>query len=154
MRGEVSVLRIQKDLRMKAYRELCSSALYIQRGMRGLAARNEFRSRRQTRAAIAIQSQCRKYLAHLHYMRLKKAAVTTQCVWRGRVDRKKLWKPWNLSLHIYSQHNNCIERVIPSERFCASENRRDLRRPRVARALLFQTALIGWQGQLLGTLCL
>ena len=25
-------------------------------------------------------------------MRLKKAAVTTQCVWRGRVDRKKLWK--------------------------------------------------------------
>ena len=87
-------------------------------------------------------------------MRLKKAAVTTQCVWRGRVDRKKLWKPWNLSLHIYSQHNNCIERVIPSERFCASENRSDLRRPRVAGALLFQIALIGWQGQLLGTLCL
>ena len=46
MRREVSVLRIQKDLCMKAYRELCSSALCIQRGMRGLAARNEFRSRR------------------------------------------------------------------------------------------------------------
>ena len=46
IRREVSVLRIQKDLHMKAYKELCSSTLCIQRGMRGLAARNEFRSRR------------------------------------------------------------------------------------------------------------
>ena len=46
IRREVSVPRIQKDLRMKAYKELCSSTLCIQRGMRGLAARNEFRSRR------------------------------------------------------------------------------------------------------------
>ena len=38
------------------------------------------------------QSQCRKYLAHLHYMRLKKAAITTQCAWRGRVARKELRK--------------------------------------------------------------
>lgn len=59
MRREASALRIQKDLRMflarKAYKELCSSALCIQRGMRGLAARNELRLRRQTRAAIIIQ---------------------------------------------------------------------------------------------------
>lgn len=175
MRREASALRIQKDLRMflarKAYKELCSSALCIQRGMRGLAARNELRFRRQTRAAIIIQvrsvfwqddwsvirkfsstfcqffflvafhcgndflrccsccscsaitllyavcaiflleifsffgafyfwiinnfncssqSQCRKYLAQLHYMRLKKAAITTQCAWRGKVARKEL----------------------------------------------------------------
>ena len=76
--------------------------------------------------------------------------------WNRRLIQRRVgvWKPWNLSFHIYSQHSNCIERVIPSERFCASENRRNLRRPRVARTFLFQTALIGWQGRLLGTLCL
>jgi hypothetical protein len=36
------------------------------------------------------QSQCRKYLARLHYKKLKKAAITTQCAWRGRVARKEL----------------------------------------------------------------
>ncbi|RVW62315.1 Myosin-8 [Vitis vinifera] len=61
IRREVSVLRIQKDLHMKAYKELCSSTLCIQR-------------------------------AHSHYTGLKKAAVSTQYAWRGRVDRKKLWK--------------------------------------------------------------
>jgi len=37
-----------------------------------------------------LQSQCRKYLARLHYMKIKKAAITTQCAWRGRVARKEL----------------------------------------------------------------
>lgn len=38
------------------------------------------------------QSQCRRYLARLHYMKLKKAAITTQCAWRGKVARKELRK--------------------------------------------------------------
>lgn len=59
MRREASCLQIQKDLRMhlarKAYKELCCSAVSIQTGMRGMAARNQLRFRRQTRAAIIIQ---------------------------------------------------------------------------------------------------
>lgn len=42
-------------LAKKAYQELCSSAVLIQTGMRGMAARNELRFRWQTRAAIVIQ---------------------------------------------------------------------------------------------------
>lgn len=42
-------------LARKAYKELCSSAVSIQTGMRGMAARNELRFRRETRAAIVIQ---------------------------------------------------------------------------------------------------
>ncbi|KAA8548908.1 hypothetical protein F0562_000592 [Nyssa sinensis] len=74
----------------KAYKILCSSAVSIQTGMRGMAARNELRFRKQRAAAILIQSQCRRYLAHLHYLRIKKAAVATQCAWRGRVARREL----------------------------------------------------------------
>lgn len=59
MRREASCLRIQRVLRMyiarKAYRDICASALAIQIGMRGMAARNELRFRRQTQAAIIIQ---------------------------------------------------------------------------------------------------
>lgn len=59
MRREASSLMIQRDWRMytarKAYREVHCSALSVQTGMRGMAARNELRLRRQTRAAIIIQ---------------------------------------------------------------------------------------------------
>lgn len=62
MRREASCLRIQRDLRMhlarKAFKELCSAAVFIQTGMRGMAARSELRFRRQTRAAIIIQVNC------------------------------------------------------------------------------------------------
>ncbi|KAH9729024.1 Myosin-6 [Citrus sinensis] len=113
MRREASCLRIQRDLRMylakKAYKDMCFSAVCIQTGMRGMAARNELRFRRETRASILIQnflklqclacnleelsmSHCRKYLARLHYMKLKKAAITTQCAWRGKVARRELRK--------------------------------------------------------------
>ncbi|CAL5366949.1 unnamed protein product [Camellia sinensis] len=53
------VLRIQRDFRMhlarKAYKELCSSAVSIQAGMRGMVARDELRFRRQTKAVIIVQ---------------------------------------------------------------------------------------------------
>lgn len=59
MRREAASLRIQRDLRMhlarKAYKELCSSAVSIQTGIRGMAVRNELRFRRQTRVAMIIQ---------------------------------------------------------------------------------------------------
>ncbi|KAI7991599.1 Myosin-6 [Camellia lanceoleosa] len=51
IRREASCLRIQRDFRMhlarKAYKELCSSAVSIQAGMRGMVARDEHRFRRQ-----------------------------------------------------------------------------------------------------------
>ena len=59
MRRETSCLMIQRALRMylarKAYTELYSSVVSIQRGMRGMAARTELHFRRQTKAAIIIQ---------------------------------------------------------------------------------------------------
>lgn len=38
-----------------AYKNLCSSAVCLQTGMRGMAVRNELRLRKRTRAAIIIQ---------------------------------------------------------------------------------------------------
>nr|CAB3448335.1 unnamed protein product [Digitaria exilis] len=38
------------------------------------------------------QTRCRQFLARLHYSRTKKAAITTQCAWRGKVARKELRK--------------------------------------------------------------
>ncbi|CAN1131393.1 XI-2 [Linum perenne] len=105
MRRKAACLRIQTGLRMyvarRTYQELRSSAISIQSGIRGMAAREDLKFRRQTRAAIIIQarqfelyykSHCRKYLAWLHYTRLKKAAIATQCAWRGKVARGELKK--------------------------------------------------------------
>jgi len=39
----------------KAYKDLYTSAVSIQTGMQGMAARSELHFRRQTKAAIAIQ---------------------------------------------------------------------------------------------------
>ena len=51
IRREASCLRIQRDFCMhlarKAYKELCSFAVSIQAGMRGMVARDEHRFRRQ-----------------------------------------------------------------------------------------------------------
>ena len=73
MRKEVACRTIQKDLRTylarKAYNRLCSSAISIQTGMRVMGACNELHFRKQTKATIIIQSPCRGYLAHLHYLR-------------------------------------------------------------------------------------
>lgn len=59
LRREASSLMIQRNVRMhtarKAYKELCSSAISIQTGMRGMTARRELRFRKQTSAAIVIQ---------------------------------------------------------------------------------------------------
>lgn len=58
-RQEAAASTIQKDLRMflsrKAYALLVSSALFLQAGMRGMAARRLLQFRRQKIAAILIQ---------------------------------------------------------------------------------------------------
>ena len=59
MRKEAASVKIQKYSRMylakNAYKFMWASSIYIQNGMRGMAARNEFRFRKQRRAAIIIQ---------------------------------------------------------------------------------------------------
>lgn len=59
MRRETACLTIQKELRKylawKAYKNLFSSAVTLQSGLRGMAARNELIFRQQTRAAIVMQ---------------------------------------------------------------------------------------------------
>ncbi|MED6164722.1 Myosin-6 [Stylosanthes scabra] len=96
MREQASSLVIQRYFRMhkakKAYAELYMSAVCIQTGLRGMAACRELCFRRRTRAAIIIQSHCRKYLAQVDFMKLKKAAIATQCAWRGKVARRELRK--------------------------------------------------------------
>lgn len=41
---------------------------------------------------MLFQSYCRRYLARLHYSKIRKSAITTQCAWRGRIARKELRK--------------------------------------------------------------
>jgi len=59
MRREAASLKIQKDFRMhmsrNAYKTIYASAVYIQTGMRGMAARNDLRFRKRTQASIVIQ---------------------------------------------------------------------------------------------------
>ncbi|KAJ4849765.1 hypothetical protein Tsubulata_012029 [Turnera subulata] len=95
MRREAASLMIQRDLRMhlarKAYKGLRGAAISIQTaGPYGWYHFSflEF----EVTFVFASQSQCRKFLARLNYMKLKKAAITTQCAWRGRVARKELRK--------------------------------------------------------------
>ena len=40
----------------------------------------------------SFQSHCRKHLAKLEYLRLKRATIVMQCAWRGRVARRELRK--------------------------------------------------------------
>lgn len=59
MRREAASIRIQKHVRSHRarmdYTSLQASAIIIQSGLRALAARNEFRHRRRTKASIKIQ---------------------------------------------------------------------------------------------------
>jgi len=50
-----------------------------------------------------FQSYCRKFLARVHYLSIKKAAISTQCAWRCKVARKELQKLKMVStLHLLS----------------------------------------------------
>lgn len=59
MRREAASIRIQKHQRThmarKFYTKLRASAIVIQTGLRAMAARNDFRHRRRTKAATLVQ---------------------------------------------------------------------------------------------------
>lgn len=59
LRREAAAIRIQKNFRcytaQQSYLTLKDSAVLLQTGMRAMTARNEFRFRKQTKAAIKIQ---------------------------------------------------------------------------------------------------
>ena len=59
LRREAAALKIQKNFRRytarKSYLTLYLSAVTLQTGLRAMTARDEFRFRKQTKAAIAIQ---------------------------------------------------------------------------------------------------
>lgn len=59
LKREAAAVKIQKNARRfharTAYKRLQTSVLYVQTGLRAMAARNEFRFRKQTKAAIIIQ---------------------------------------------------------------------------------------------------
>lgn len=59
MRREAASIRIQKHARARRarvyYTSLQASAIVIQSGLRALAARNEYRYRRRTKASTKIQ---------------------------------------------------------------------------------------------------
>lgn len=59
MRQEGAAIKIQKNLRRhlarKVYTKLMSCALVLQTGLRAMAAHDEFRYRKETKAAIIIQ---------------------------------------------------------------------------------------------------
>ncbi|KAK6122938.1 hypothetical protein DH2020_043315 [Rehmannia glutinosa] len=93
-RRTAAALSIQKDIRTflarKAYALLSSSAILIQAGLRGMAARDELQFRKKTKAAIIIQSHFRGYLACYGYLMFKAAAIATQCAWRAKKARREL----------------------------------------------------------------
>jgi myosin V len=59
MRREAAAVKIQKNIRSyetrKAYKKLHMSVLTLQTTLRAIAARKEFRFRKQTKASIIIQ---------------------------------------------------------------------------------------------------
>ncbi|KAK7308383.1 hypothetical protein VNO77_41987 [Canavalia gladiata] len=96
MRREAASLKIQKHFRMhlsrNAYKTIYATAVYIQTGMRGMAARNDLRFRKRTQAAIVIQGRYRGYRARTYFKRLKKATIAAQCSWRRTMARRELRK--------------------------------------------------------------
>lgn len=62
MKREAAAVKIQKHVRRyearKGYKKLHISALLLQTGLRAMAARKEFRFRKQTKAATIIQVIC------------------------------------------------------------------------------------------------
>lgn len=66
IRREAAAKKIQKNIRRyearKAYKKLHVSALILQTALRAIAARKEFRLRKQTKASIIIQVLVKSYI--------------------------------------------------------------------------------------------
>ncbi|KAK7345799.1 hypothetical protein VNO77_16410 [Canavalia gladiata] len=82
MKREVAAVRIQKNtlgkLARNWYAELRISAIVLQTGFRKMAACDELRYKRRTRASICIQSYWRRHEALFTYQNLKKASLISQ----------------------------------------------------------------------------
>ncbi|WZZ39751.1 hypothetical protein YC2023_036010 [Brassica napus] len=77
----------------KKYMMLQSASRDIQAFCRGRMARLQFESMRREAASLRIQKQARtRCLCRRRYLRMKKAAITTQCGWRVKVARRELRK--------------------------------------------------------------
>ncbi|WZZ11437.1 hypothetical protein YC2023_097358 [Brassica napus] len=57
-----------------------------------MAARKEFRFRKQTKAATIVQAQWRCHRATTYYKKLKNGVIVSQTRWRGRLARRELRK--------------------------------------------------------------
>ncbi|KAG7030324.1 Myosin-11 [Cucurbita argyrosperma subsp. argyrosperma] len=94
--AELDARRAEKHARRfearTAYKRLQSSVLVVQTGLRAMAARNEFRFRKQTKAAIIIQARWRCHKAASYYTKLQRGSIVAQCRWRGKIARKELRK--------------------------------------------------------------
>lgn len=80
MRREAASIRIQKHQRAhmarKSYTTLKASAIVIQTGLRAMAARNEFRFRRRTKAAAIVQvTNFRKFVVEVHFGKQNKCKL-------------------------------------------------------------------------------
>lgn len=71
IRREAAARKIQKNIRRyearKAYKELHVSVLILQTALRAIAARKEFRFRKQTKASIIIQVLGENYMIWIIY---------------------------------------------------------------------------------------
>ncbi|CAL0325517.1 unnamed protein product [Lupinus luteus] len=94
LRREAAAVKIEKNFKgyivRKSYTTERLSAIILQTGLRAMKARDEFRFRKQTKAAIYIQARLRRLFAYSYFKRLQKAAIVTQCCWRRRVAKREL----------------------------------------------------------------
>ncbi|KAG2320269.1 hypothetical protein Bca52824_013482 [Brassica carinata] len=105
MRIEVACLRIQNQARtyicQKAYKVCALLLVQFRQGCEQKLLESNFTHIMKfyffllvwvfmTCNFLFTQSQIRRCLCHRHYVRMKKAAITTQCGWRRRVARREL----------------------------------------------------------------
>lgn len=73
MRKVAAAKKIQKNVRRygarKTYKKLHTAALTLQTGSRAMAARKEFRSRKQSKAATTIQVIVKYYIIRMAQLR-------------------------------------------------------------------------------------
>ncbi|KAF7837563.1 Anaphase-promoting complex subunit 1 [Senna tora] len=83
--------RILEKVGLKGY-QIGKTKVFLRAGQ--MAELDTRRSEILGKSASIIQrkSQCRKYSAKLHFRKLKKATITTQCAWRGKIARQELRK--------------------------------------------------------------
>ena len=115
-----------------SYKNLRISAVMVQTGIRAMSCRKEFRFKKRDTAATTIQvrfwqlfwalgknsnagtvldlkqylqARWRGHRCFAYYKKLIKAAILTQCRWRGRVARKELRKLKMVSVTVVIMHN-------------------------------------------------